>query len=99
MLFRSWMLLPIILDIKYKNKKKKFIDYLENQAIETRPIISGSFNNQPASKLYNLFKKNDYYKNAQEIEDLGFIIGLHTKKLSEKKLRFLTNHLLMIDKI
>ena len=95
----SWMLLPIILDKKYKNKKRKFINYLENKGIETRPIISGSFNNQPAAKLYNLFKKNDVYKNAQEIEDLGFIIGLHTKIISEKKIRFLTSHLLMIDKI
>ena len=95
----SWMLLPILLDIKYKDKKKKFINYLENQGIETRPIISGSFNNQPAAKLYNLFKTNDIYKNAQEIEDLGFIIGLHTKRISKSKLRFLTKHLLMIDKM
>ena len=58
----SWMLLPIILDIKYKDKKKKFINYLENQGIETRPIISGSFNNQPAAKLYNLFKDMMNYK-------------------------------------
>jgi len=95
----SWMLLPIILDKKFKHKKKKFINYLESQGIETRPIISGSFNNQPAAKLYNLFQKNDVYKNAQEIEELGFIIGLHTNRMSKSKVKFLADRLLMIDEL
>jgi CDP-6-deoxy-D-xylo-4-hexulose-3-dehydrase len=93
------MLLPIILDKKFKHKKKKFINYLESQGIETRPVISGSFNNQPAAKLYNLFKKNDVYKNAQEIEELGFIIGLHTNRISKSKVKFLADCLLMIDEL
>jgi hypothetical protein len=49
--------------------------------------------------LYNLFKKNDVYKNAQEIEDLGFIIGLHTSRISKNKVRFLADRLLMIDEV
>jgi len=95
----SWMVFPIIVDPKYKKFKKNFINYLEKQGIETRPIISGSFINQPASKIYNLFKKGETYKNAQMIEDLGFVIGLHTKKISSKIMNFLSEKLLMIGKV
>lgn len=95
----SWMVFPIIIDPKYKKFKKNFIKYLEKQGIETRPIISGSFINQPASKIYNLFKKGEKYKNAQIIEDLGFVIGLHTKKISSKIINFLSEKLLMIGKV
>ena len=49
-----------MIDIEYKNffklweKEKKAID--ENK-IETRPIISGNFMNQPSIKLYKLNEK------------------------------------------
>ena len=95
----SWMVFPIIIDPKYKKSKTNFIKYLENQGIETRPIISGSFINQPASKIYNLFKKGETYQNAQMIEDLGFVIGLHTKKISSKLVNFLSEKLLMVGKV
>ena len=68
----SWMGLPILLNKKFRKCKKKFIDFLDNVGIETRPIISGSFVNQPASKLYNLNRNNYKYPNAQRIQDLDF---------------------------
>ena len=43
------------------NKKKKFIDILDNSGIETRPIISGNFLNQPAIKLLKLNKQNQKF--------------------------------------
>ena len=36
------------------NVKVKFINKIESMGLETRPIISGSFTNQPASKLFKL---------------------------------------------
>ena len=36
--------------------RKKFINFLEEKSIETRPIISGNFLNQPAAKLYKIDK-------------------------------------------
>lgn len=95
----SWMVFPIIIDPKYKKFKKNYIKYLEKQGIETRPIISGSFINQPASKVYNLFKEGEKYENAQIVEDLGFVIGLHTKKISSKIINFLSEKLLMIGRV
>ena len=52
----SWFGLPIIVNDKLKNKKK-FLKFLNQNKIETRPIISGNFLNQPSIKLYSLNKK------------------------------------------
>ena len=95
----SWMGLPILLNEKYLLKKREFINYLDEVGIETRPIISGSFLNQPAAKLYKLNPKKLLFKNAQKIQDLGFLIGLHTKKISKKNIEFIKNSFFKIDKI
>jgi len=67
--------------------------------IETRPIISGNFVNQPSIGLYNLNPKNEKFPGAQEIENRGFFIGIHTEKISRSTLNFLTSNLLMINEI
>ena len=96
----SWMVLPIILNPKLKRKKKNFLKFLDNNGVETRPIISGSFNNQPAYKLYNLNSYNDkYFPNSQFIEDHGFVIGLHKHKMKKSKLLNLAKLMMKIDKI
>jgi len=95
----SWMGLSILLSEEYKNKKNIFMEILDKMGIETRPIISGSFVNQPAAKLYKLNKKGQIFKNAQDIQDRGFIIGLHTMKISNKNLNLIHDAFFMIDKI
>ena len=84
---------------KYLLKKKEFINYLDEIGIETRQIISGSFLNQPAAKLYKLNPKKLLFKNAQKIQDLGFSIGLPTKKISKKNVEFIKNSFFKVDKI
>ena len=94
----SWFGLPILINKKNIKNKHKFLKYLSNKNIENRPIISGNFLNQPASKLYNFkFNKNDF-KNADEIEKKGFFIGLHTKKISKNELNYITENLLSLEK-
>ena len=93
----SWMGLPILINDKLKNKKNAFIDNLDNSGIETRPIISGSFVNQPAVKLYRLNKNNEKFSVAQKVQDLGFLIGLHTNKISKKKLQLIHDTFFKID--
>ena len=95
----SWFGFPILINKKYLKNKRKFLSYLNKNGVETRPIISGNFLNQPSIKLYNLDQKNKKFNNAQEIEDRGFFIGLHPNKIDEKKLDFLTNKLLKISSI
>ena len=77
----SWFGLPILINKEYLFNKKKFLNFLNKKGIETRPIISGNFLNQPSIKLYKLNKKNEFFKGAQEIENRGFFIGIHIKKL------------------
>ena len=95
----SWFGLAIFINKKYSNKKSKYLNYLEKKGIETRPIISGNFVNQPAVKLYKLDKKNKKFKNAQVIEDLGFFIGLHTKKIDSKLANYIGANLLKINEL
>jgi len=95
----SWMGLPILLNKNYENKKKKFLKFLDSIGIETRPIISGNFLNHPGAKLYKIDKGKKEFKNAELIQKLGFLIGLHTKKIEKKRLQFLHDNLFMIDKL
>ena len=95
----SWFGLPIIVNNKFKNKKKKFLDFLTKKGIENRPILSGNFLNQPSIELYKLKTKKDNFKNAQNVEDLGFFIGLHTTKLSNKLADYIADNLLSINEI
>ena len=95
----SWFGLPILINKKYLNKKKKFLSYLNKNYIETRPIISGNFLNQPSIKLYKLNSKKEFFKGAQEIDKRGFFIGIHVNRITEKQLKLLENKLLKIDEI
>ena len=90
---------PILLSKRFKNKKKKFMNYLDSKGIETRPIISGNFLNHPAAKLYNLNKDNQKFQNTQEVQELGFLIGLHTKKINKNKLKLIHDSFFKIDSI
>tara|TARA_B100000963_G_C22608713_1_gene663830 strand:+ start:289 stop:1566 length:1278 start_codon:yes stop_codon:yes gene_type:complete len=99
-IFPSYMGLPILLDKKMTKKiKKDLLLHLESKGVETRPILTGNFLNQPSIKLFNLHKQNSSFKGAQLIEDLGFLIGLHTKKISKKYIELIKNSLFYINKL
>ncbi len=90
----SWFSIPLLINKKYLKYKGNYLKRLEKNKIETRPIISGNFINQPAIKLHKLrFNKNNF-RNAQEIEERGFFIGLPTKKIKSQDLKKLTRYLL-----
>ena len=95
----SWFGLPLLINKKYIFKKNKFLNYLNKNGIETRPILSGNFINQPSIKLYKINYNLKNLKNSQEIEKRGFFIGLPTQIVSLKKIKNLTSSLLNIDKI
>ena len=95
----SWFGLPILLRPDLKNKKNKLLKYLNLNKIETRPIISGNFLNQPAAKLYNYTNKNmkKNFPVSQDIEERGFFIGLPTNKIHKNQLNHLVNKLVNFD--
>ena len=87
---------PILINKKYLKRKRNFLRMLNSKKIETRPIISGNFLNQPCTKLYKFGYKKEDFSNAQEVEDRGFFIGIPSKPLSESKLNYLVENLLNI---
>jgi len=95
----SFFGLPILISKKYLSKKKQFFNFLKKKGIETRIIISGNFANQQSVKIYNLNSENEIFYKAQEIEDRGFFIGLHSKSVSGEILNYLEKNLLQIDKL
>ena len=95
----SWFGLPILINKPYIKKKRKFLNYLNKNFIETRPIISGNFLNQKSINLYKLNQSKEKFPNAQNIDDRGFFIGVHVNPISNKELNFLENKLLKINEI
>ena len=95
----SWFGFPVLINKKYLSKKKKFLNLLNQRGIETRMIISGNFMNHSGIQIYNLNPNKRTFNNAQEIEDRGFFIGLHTESISEETLNYLEKNLLTIDKL
>tara|TARA_B100001057_G_scaffold500917_1_gene618815 strand:- start:1810 stop:3045 length:1236 start_codon:yes stop_codon:yes gene_type:complete len=95
----SYMVFPIMLHPRYEKKKIEFINFIETKGVQTRPIISGNFANQPASKLFKLNLDRNKFKGSNQVQKLGFVIGLHTRKITKKEINFLTKNLLSIDSI
>jgi CDP-6-deoxy-D-xylo-4-hexulose-3-dehydrase len=95
----SWFGLPLLINKKYISKKSKFLNHLNMNGIETRPILSGNFANQSSIKLYKINFNLRNLKNSQEIEERGFFIGLPTQIISLKQIKNLTSSLLKINKI
>ena len=93
----SWFGIPILLNKRLIKFKRQYLNQLNNNGIETRPIISGNFLNQPSIDLYKLNNKKEKFPIAQDIENRGFFIGLHTKRIEEKEITKLTNNLLSIN--
>ena len=48
------------------------------------------------AKVFKLDKGKEKFKNADEVQNLGFFIGLHTQKIKEKILKKLVKTLLKI---
>ena len=64
-----------------KNYKDRVLKKLEQNGIETRPIISGNFSRQPAAKKYGL-SNNQKFVNTDIVYNKSFFIGLPTRSIS-----------------
>ena len=86
----AWFGIPIILSSNNKKYKQKLMSNLHRKGIMTRPIISGNFAKQPSIKLYKI-KINNQLPNSDLVDKKGFFLGLHNIKISDAKLKFLTD--------
>jgi CDP-6-deoxy-D-xylo-4-hexulose-3-dehydrase len=72
----SWFALPIMLTQNCPFKKSEFLSYLEEQGVETRPIVAGNLARQPVCELYPELQENDL-PGADAVHERGFYLGLH----------------------
>ena len=75
----SWMNISFILSDDAPIKLSNIVKIFEESGIETRPIITGNFANQPAAKF---IEGIGLYPNAQTVTDKGFMIGCHATEIS-----------------
>jgi CDP-6-deoxy-D-xylo-4-hexulose-3-dehydrase len=90
----SWMLIPIyITGANASIRKKYIIDNLENNEIETRPVLTGNFLAQPAIQRITRYAiESKSFNVAQEITEKAFLVGAH-HDLSEDQINFLCSKL------
>lgn len=72
----SWFGFSIVLTGSLKGKREKFVNFLENLGVETRPIVSGNFTKQPVlahlpHSIHGSLPVSD------ELNDDGLFIGNH----------------------
>ncbi len=88
----AWFGIPFVLNSQNKKYKLKVMNKLNQKGIMTRPIISGNFAKQPSIQLYKI-KSNTKLKNADLIDKKAFFLGLHNIRITDKRLRTLTDHI------
>jgi len=79
-----WFGFPMFLNDVYVSRKSEFQNYLLENGIDSRPIISGNFALQPVYKEYGSPIAMNELKGAQELHDRGIFVGCHTTPLSDE---------------
>lgn len=85
--------LPLVCN--FESDKKSIMRALEEEYIETRPIISGFLGNQTAYKKYFSKNKGSFQK-SKLLDSLGFYMGLHigiTERHINKLEKILKDHM------
>ena len=88
----AWFALPFIINKKYN--KNNYLKYLEQNNIETRPVVTGNFARQPVFKDLNLNVNPEIFTNAEIIHNQGFFIGLPSYLMTDEKIEKLVSILL-----
>jgi CDP-6-deoxy-D-xylo-4-hexulose-3-dehydrase len=84
----AWFGIPILL--RNSKIRKNFLNELDKNGVETRPVISGNFLKQPSIYKYKINTKN-IFNNSDIINNCGFFIGLPLTKINNNKLAKLVN--------
>jgi len=71
----SWFALPLVRKADAPFSTQQLRSYLEQQGVETRPIVTGNVAKQPAAVLFEGLRQ-DTYPGADTIHSQGFYVGL-----------------------
>jgi len=72
----AWFGYPIMVQPNAPFDRKELVDYLEAKGVETRPIMAGNIDEQPAMHLYRYRKVGDL-RNSRLIHRNAFFFGNH----------------------
>ena len=87
----AWFGIVIIIHKEYKHHLKNFLVHLNNNSVETRPIISGNITQQPVFELYNVEYDKDNLEGTNLLHERAFFIGSSCEKISNEKINSLVN--------
>lgn len=74
----SWMMLPILIENDFKYSRKEIITILEKAGIETRPVLTGNFLNQPSmQRITSEFFGSSDLKVSDNLTESAFLVGNH----------------------
>ena len=94
----SWMLVPIYVSGENALRRKQMIvKELNQNGIETRPVLTGNFLSQPAIKRITRYAiDSSSFKIAQEITENAFLVGAH-HDLSIEQIDYLCDKLKLVS--
>jgi CDP-6-deoxy-D-xylo-4-hexulose-3-dehydrase len=79
----AWFGLGVLLHRPYAHQRLEFLQYLEKNGIENRPVISGNFIRQPCILTFCDEESPENYPGAEAIHTRGFFIGVHQIPLDQ----------------
>jgi len=79
-----WFAYPITVKPDAPFNREELVDFLEKKGVETRPIMSGNFDQQPAMKLFPYRKVGDL-PNSRIIMRNSFFFGNHPGITQEER--------------
>jgi len=90
------MLIPIRIKKDLTESSRRLIDeMLEKFGIESRPVLTANFLNQPAIKKFENFPDASNFPVAQSVSNNYFMVGSH-HDLSDKQVNYLCSKLKII---
>lgn len=94
----SWMLVPIYVSGENALRRKQMIvKELNQNGIETRPVLTGNFLSQPAIKRITRYSiDSSSFKIAQDITENAFLVGAH-HDLSIEQIDYLCDKLKLVS--
>ncbi|MCJ7646712.1 aminotransferase class I/II-fold pyridoxal phosphate-dependent enzyme [bacterium] len=79
-----WFAYPITIRPDAPFTRKELVEFLESKGVETRPIMSGNIDEQPAMGIFG-YRKVGELKNSRLIMRNSFLIGNHQRIGNEEK--------------
>ena len=83
----SWFTFPILVNKDAPFSRNDLTSFLENNGVETRPIVAGNLSRQPAIEKFPELQRDDL-PGADEVHDCGFYIGIHPVDYAAEICRF-----------